>query len=577
MANLNDFKILKIKCINQYKLAIKSIKSLGGVEPQQLADSQKERFGFYYLILQNYSGLSDYDDITEAICDTDFNEKFFNSPVDDQGIDAVVINDEEQEIDLFNFKYRETFNPDKEQSKNAVMISTKLLNILANGENNLEGKIHDIVEEINDRIDSNDIWKINLYIISNESKTIKGFDDTIHQLEKLYGVNVIPLGLNEITEKIALKHKVINASLILDNDAVMSFTETTLDTNKSFIVRLPLNELIRITCDNDTLRDRYNNEDDQAILNANLDIQVLYDNVRGFILNSKFNKNIEQTLDNEPTKFFFYNNGLTIVAEEIHSYGNFGNKKTKLEIKDFQVLNGGQTLRTIYNYLDKSKSNVIDKLSSAEVLVRLLNITDEEVKNYIGEYTNSQNAINLRDLKSLRKEQVQLESFLAEHKILYIRKRGEIGSDTKDYSVTVSMERMGQILMATLLGRPDQVSNKKKEIFNSYYDQLFTNNMLLCTEKTVALIKSFDYIGEEYRKYRIKSSTSVTYQKKMYILYLSEKLDNNDFAKLVNCFEKFLKDYAKQHNVSEGTKSDSRYLINANFKMALDKHFKIIG
>lgn len=154
-------------------------------------------------------------------------------------------------------------------------------------------------------------------------------------------------------------------------------------------------------------------------------------------------------------------------------------------------------------------------MSSAEVLVRFLNITDEEIKNYIGEYTNSQNAINLRDLKSLRKEQVQLESFLAEHKILYIRKRGETGSDTKDYSVSVSMERMGQILMATLLGRPDQVSNKKKEIFNSYYDQLFTNNELLCTEKTVDLIISFNVIGEVYRKYRMSSSTSVTYQKKM--------------------------------------------------------------
>lgn len=100
MANLNDFKILKIKCVNQYNLALNSIKSLGGVEPPRLADSQKERFGFYYVILQNYSGLSDYDDITEAICDTDFNAKFFNSPIDDQGIDAVVINDEEQEIDL---------------------------------------------------------------------------------------------------------------------------------------------------------------------------------------------------------------------------------------------------------------------------------------------------------------------------------------------------------------------------------------------------------------------------------------------------------------------------------------------
>lgn len=41
MANLNDFKILKIKCVNQYNLALNSIKSLGGVEPPRLADSQK--------------------------------------------------------------------------------------------------------------------------------------------------------------------------------------------------------------------------------------------------------------------------------------------------------------------------------------------------------------------------------------------------------------------------------------------------------------------------------------------------------------------------------------------------------
>lgn len=305
MANLNDYKILKIKCLKQYNLAINSIKRLGGEEPVGLDETQKERFGFYYLILQNYIELSDYDEMTDSICDTDFNAKFFRSPIDDEGIDAVVINEDELEIDLFNFKYRGTYNPGKEQDKNAIVISSKLLKIISNGKNNLKGKVHDLADKIIQRIYSNEIWKVNIYVVSNENNTLDKDEDIIYQLENQYGVNVISIGLNEISERIALKHKVLNASLILENNAVMSFTETTLDTNKSFIVRLPLNELIRITCNDSTLREKYNNEDDSAILKARLEYQVLYENVRGLILSSKFNKNIEKTLDNEPTKFFF--------------------------------------------------------------------------------------------------------------------------------------------------------------------------------------------------------------------------------------------------------------------------------
>lgn len=64
------------------------------------------------------------------------------------------------------------------------------------------------------------------------------------------------------------------------------------------------------------------------------------------------------------------------------------------------------------------------------------------------------------------------------------------------------------MLMATLLRRLDQVSNKKREIFNSYYDQLFANNEQLCSRDTLNLIYSFESIGEAYRKYRKKATTS---------------------------------------------------------------------
>lgn len=105
-------------------------------------------------------------------------------------------------------------------------------------------------------------------------------------------------------------------------------------------------------------------------------------------------------------------------------------------------------MRTIHNYNKKNKNNIVEKLSDAEVLVRMLNITDDALKGRIGEYTNSQNSINERDLKSLRPEQVKLEDYLRSNKILYIRKKGDVGHDDTEYDDSVSMELLGQILWA---------------------------------------------------------------------------------------------------------------------------------
>ena len=349
----------------------------------------------------------------------------------------------------------------------------------------------------------------------------------------------------------------------------MSFTETSLASARSYIVRLPLTELIRITCDNATLRNEYNLEDENVLYKTNVDIRVLFDNVRGFILQSKYNKNIETTLDSEPTKFFFYNNGITIVAESISSSEINSGKKVKLEISNFQVLNGGQTLRTIHNYNKKNKNNIVEKLSDAEVLVRMLNITDDALKGRIGEYTNSQNSINERDLKSLRPEQVKLEDYLRCNKILYIRKKGDVGQDDTEYDDSVSMELLGQILWAAK-GYPELVSNKKREIFTVQYDALFTNNDDLLSLKTVDLIKKYKCIYKDYRT----ANKTVTVQKAMYVLYLSEKLKSNKYKRISANFETYLKSYKNDNNVD---KAESRILLDQKFKNDVETYFGVNG
>ena len=353
----------------------------------------------------------------------------------------------------------------------------------------------------------------------------------------------------------------------MNREAVMSFTESSLASSKSYIVRLPLTELIRITCDNAGLRGEYNLENDDILYDTNVDIRVLFDNVRGFILQSKYNKNIESTLETEPSKFFFFNNGITIVADNISSTEINSGKKVKLEISNFQVLNGGQTLRTIHNFNKKNKQNIVEKLSNAEVLVRLLNITDDALKGRIGEYTNSQNSINERDLKSLRPEQVKLEEFLSSNRILYIRKKGDVGQVDLEYDYSVSMELLGQILWAAS-GYPEMVSNKKREIFTVQYDKLFAYNNELLSTNTIELIREYRCIYKEYKSV----NKTVTVQKAMYVLYISKQLNRLDYGSLSKKFESFLKAYKKENSIE---KAESRVLLDIKFKNDVEKYFGV--
>lgn len=564
MADRNDFKLLKQRCLRHFELAKDSL----GDKKLDLDDNQKARYGFYFFIIQNLTNLVDYDKMVEAITDTEFNSTFFDVNDVDEGIDAVCFDEQEHVIALFNFKYRNKYNDDKEQSKNELLVTSKFLNALKQEDTtHLKGKLKKYADKINEYNDSDDIWTTVLYYVSNESKTLSSLDPNIKQMSDTYGIDIEMKGLNELVDMTSLHPRNIDASLVLNRDAVMSFTETSLASARSYIVRLPLTELIRITCDNATLRNEYNLEDENVLYKTNVDIRVLFDNVRGFILQSKYNKNIETTLDSEPTKFFFYNNGITIVAESISSLEINSGKKVKLEISNFQVLNGGQTLRTIHNYNKKNKNNIVEKLSGAEVLVRMLNITDDALKGRIGEYTNSQNSINERDLKSLRPEQVKLEDYLRSNKILYIRKKGDVGQDDTVYDDSVSMELFGQILWAAK-GYPELVSNKKREIFTVQYDTLFANNDDLLSLKTVDLIKKYKCIYKDYRT----ANKTVTVQKAMYVLYLSEKLKSNKYKLISANFEAYLKSYKNDNNVD---KAESRILLDQRFKNDVENFFEV--
>jgi hypothetical protein len=352
----------------------------------------------------------------------------FDEKNEDFGVDAIYVNEDGLSIELFNFKYREKFNT-KKQGLNETFLSMKLTHAIINeSTKGMTGKVKKAVENVVECLASSEIWKLRLHVVSNDAIELDVNGPEFSQLSDLYGMEIIPYGLDKIADLMSIRPKPVNAVLHLDKDAILPFVESSLSSSKSFVLRISASDLVRITCDEEKHREDYKMEDFQELANSNMDFDLLFDNVRGLIVRSKYNENIFKSLKEEPTKFFMYNNGLTITANDIISEDTNANKKVKINIKDFQVVNGGQTLRTIHKFNQLDKDNITKYLSNCELLLRVFKTSStNNVRNKIAEYTNSQNAISNVDLKSLSEEQIHIEQFLDENDIIYARKAGDTG------------------------------------------------------------------------------------------------------------------------------------------------------
>lgn len=565
MAGLNTFKNLNVKCEKYYNLLTKTIPIKKVLSEEKVID--KRRVGFYLFILESFGRGKDIVDLSQCIIDSDFNDIVYGVGHDDLGIDAVLFDDESQEINLFNFKYREKFSATSTQAINDPFISSKYFNAIETENlSGVNGKVKDSLERIIELLNGNNIWKITFYAVSNESNNIRLNDPHLDRLRDIYDLEVKSISLDYISDMMSLRPEPICASILFDSNCIMPYVEHELSSSKSYIVRMKASELIRITSKNSSLRDDYNIEDIHPLSKTELDYGVLFDNVRGFVMNSKYNVNIKKTLSNSPSKLFMYNNGITMVAKEIHSEGINGNRKQKMRINDFQVLNGGQTLRTIHDFNKESEKNIADILNECEILVRIFSSSgNDNTINKIAEYTNSQNSISTADLKSLSSEQIDIENYLSNYDILYSRKSGDIGDSDKNYNYQITMEKFGQLLLAIKKGEPDKSSNHKQYIFSKYYDDLFLNGFDV-SESLEIINKYKNSIAAYYNR----PDVVFMEQKIYYLVYMISKYPSCNVDILINILEEEISSFR------EGDKSlsDARKMIQVRFREGLELSLK---
>lgn len=138
--------------------------------------------------------------------------------------------------------------------------------------------------------------------------------------------------------------------------------------------------------------------------------RLLERNVRAFLqVKGKVNKGLQQTLRDEPHRFLAYNNGLCCTAAEVRLVKLQDGQTGLAWVRDFQIVNGGQTTASIYHAMKK------ERLDIAEVVVQLkLTVMEEperigELVPLIAKYANSQNKVNAADLAANGRFHRQLE------------------------------------------------------------------------------------------------------------------------------------------------------------------------
>lgn len=150
---------------------------------------------------------------------------------------------------------------------------------------------------------------------------------------------------------------------------------------------------------------------------------LFYKNVRNPLLQSKFNEQIEKTAKENPAYFWYYNNGITGITFLLPSIGK---KAKKIKITGLQIINGAQTVYSIYKaYREASPTKRMQMDNEALLTLRLLKSGGKDFDLNVTRFTNSQNPVQDRDFCANDEVQVRLQNASYSTKVWYEKRRGE--------------------------------------------------------------------------------------------------------------------------------------------------------
>ena len=208
-------------------------------------------------------------------------------------------------------------------------------------------------------------------------------------------------------------------------------------------------------------------------------VRLFARNIRGFLGDTPVNHAMMTTLKDDAKRFYYYNNGITIICDEAEKISRKG--RDILRVSNPQIINGQQTTRTLASHIEESYY--------ASIIVKVIQVPRDNSKDetqfdslvsQIVAGTNWQNAIKASDLMTNDRRQIEIEREFRKLGYLYERRR-QAKREAKSLSTgkqffTVKKEDLAQAVAGCDLDPVVPRSGKDNLFKEEFYTQVFPNS-----------------------------------------------------------------------------------------------------
>lgn len=410
-------------------------------------DEQRRRSAaFVFLVAKTLLNLSDestIDCIVEGGNDFGIDAIYFEQP-----------SDGEIKITIIQGKYKQGLDGGAAFPENGIRKLIEAIGSLFDPSKNLtlNERLLDRVEEIRSFVAGGAIPRVMAIAANNGAIWAQAAEQLIANARAMFGDQVEWQHVGP--EKLLLllqTQKRIDATLQLTGQA----TVETFDFRRALIGRMSVSELAR-------LFDAYNDK-------------LLERNIRRYLglAGNRVNEAVAQTLRDplQRLNFYFYNNGITITCAKFR-HNALQQNNWQVQVDGLQIVNGGQTSRTVQQI---AKEIGPEKIGTANVLVRIYELpeTDDDLIGSITFATNSQNPVDLRDLKANDPRQKALSQSIGELGFTYRAKREDQPVSASEFTSAV----VAEAVLAIWRHRPHQARFAANEHFGVLYDIIFNDKL----------------------------------------------------------------------------------------------------
>lgn len=397
---------------------------------------------------------------------------------EDNGIDAIYFN---------------------KQTRNLWLVQSKFIDNGTGGIDN--GDIEKFTKGIKKLIDG-DFSRFNQKVKNKKEEILEALDDASVKIQILLAYTGKQLSShNHASIKDLLKEQ-------NDTDEILFFTDFNIDKAykglETGVGNAPINEDILIS-NWGHIEEPYKSYygqitgTDLGLLWEKYGRKLFTENIRNFLGNSSVNDEILKTIKTEPDNFIYFNNGITILCDNIKKKPIGGSDKSigAFTFNGIAVVNGAQTLGSI-GLLTQTNPT---ELSKIKVLVKFISLEDSPpgFGQRITIATNTQNKVEKKDFISLDGEQARIKLELKLENIDYHYKRTDekVVADDANYL----LEEVA-FSLASLWDNVDYSTMVKKEsgrlwedVTNPPYTDLFNQN--ISAQKIIKALRIYRFVSNK--------------------------------------------------------------------------------